>query len=197
MTAPAEQPSDNLIARWREGDQQAAAALFQLYADRLIALARSQLSSQLSRRIDAEDVVQSAYRSFFNAAREGRFQLQQTDELWQLLVTITLHKLSDQARHQSAAKRRVTSEQSYGSEDSLIGLGAAVSGRQPSPMEAAALVDEVAHTMRQLAPAHRRILELRLQGYNLYEIAVETHCCQRTVRRVLERLKHDLQQKKP
>jgi hypothetical protein len=35
--------SGNLVARWRDGDQQAAAVLFQRYADRLIGLARSRL----------------------------------------------------------------------------------------------------------------------------------------------------------
>src|SRR5262249_6244504 len=45
----------SLLAQWRAGNPQAAEQLFQRYADRLIALARSRLSAKLSQRIDAED----------------------------------------------------------------------------------------------------------------------------------------------
>jgi RNA polymerase sigma-70 factor (ECF subfamily) len=158
-------------------------------------MARSQLSAQLARRVDAEDVVQSAYRSFFCGARDGRYRYQRAGDLWQLLVSITLHKLGDQARHHNAAKRRLAAEQGVGNADSLFGMED-VAGREPSPLEAAALVDEVQEIMRRLPPQQQRVLELRLQGHNLYEIAQETHCCQRTVSRILERLKCELGQRK-
>src|SRR5436305_1291848 len=87
-----------LVARWRAGDQQAAAELFRRYADRLIALARSRLSARLARRIDPEDVVQSAYRSFFGDTRAGRYDVGRAGDLWQLLVTITLHKVQLQVK---------------------------------------------------------------------------------------------------
>src|SRR5262245_48945137 len=81
----------HLLARWRDGDQQAATDLYQRYADRLIALARNYLSAKVAPRLDAEDVVQSVVRSFFHRARAGRFAVDQSDELWRLLVAITLH----------------------------------------------------------------------------------------------------------
>src|SRR5262245_5701318 len=76
--------SGNLVARWRQGDQQAAAELFHRYASRLTALARSQLSGQLAHRIDPEDVVQSVCRCFFADTREGRYELQRGGDLWRL-----------------------------------------------------------------------------------------------------------------
>jgi len=48
--------------------------------------------------------------------------------------------------------------------------------------------------MRDLSPVHRRIVELRLQGHNVSEIAADTDRCPHTVRRVLEQVKRDLQQ---
>ena len=45
-------PVANLVERWRQGDQQAAAELFQRYASRLIALAHSRLPTNLSHRVD-------------------------------------------------------------------------------------------------------------------------------------------------
>ena len=65
--------SRELLSRFQEGDAAAAEAIFARYANRLLALARSRLSSKLARRIDADDVVQSTFRSFF--AVRGRESL--------------------------------------------------------------------------------------------------------------------------
>src|SRR5262245_8880200 len=109
----ADDRSGDLVARWRAGDQQAAEQLFHRYAQRLIALTRSRLPSLLSRRVDAEDVVQSVYRSFFAGAREGRYDLRQGGDLWQLLVTITFHKLYHQVKRNTREKRAIEREQSF------------------------------------------------------------------------------------
>src|SRR5438132_1018442 len=66
----------DLMAQWRQGDQQAAAVLFQRYSGRLIELVRRRLSNRLNQRFDPEDVVQSAYRSFFAHARDGEYHSQ-------------------------------------------------------------------------------------------------------------------------
>src|SRR5262245_34891463 len=95
-TPPLDKIDAALVARWQKGDQAAAAELFQRYAGRLVALARSQLSDKLAQRVDPEDVVQSVYRSFFVDSREGRYQVERGGDLWQLLVTMTLHKLANQ-----------------------------------------------------------------------------------------------------
>jgi len=185
--------ANHLVARWRQGDQEAARLLFDRYVARLIALVRGRLSAQLAQRIDPEDVVQSAYRSFFAGAREGSLQVGQGGDLWRLLVATTLHKLHDQVRRHQAARRTVRAEEHFGSEHDLVGLYGSVSAREPSPLEAAAIVDTLAEVMRQLEPVERRMLELRLQGYNLDEIGVEARCSRQTVRRVLERVLHHLQ----
>src|SRR5207245_6051067 len=99
--------SAELMARWRGGDQQAADALFQRHAERLLALVRTRLSSQLARRFDPEDVVQSAYRSFFVGARDGRYVLTRSGDLWRLMVGITLNKLYRQVQHHQDRKRVV------------------------------------------------------------------------------------------
>jgi RNA polymerase sigma-70 factor (ECF subfamily) len=189
---PGDAEASELLARWRNGDQAAAAELFRRYAARLIALAKSRLSARLSNRVDPEDVVQSVYRSFFAESRDGRYQLERGGDLWQLLVTITLHKLANQANRLETGKRAVGRECQFGSEDSLLGIGAPALTRNPSPVEAAALADELEQVLRALDAPQRRIVELRLQGYNLDEIAAEVSCSLSSVRRVLERVKKQL-----
>ena len=178
-----------LLEQWRAGSQEAARQLFHLYVGRLTALARSRLSPKLARRFDAEDVVQSAYRSFFAAARGNAYDLKHGGDLWQLLVAITLHKLQNKVHHHKAKKRAFGAERSFGSEDSLLGINAQRLAQGPSPGEAVALVDELEHIMKSLEPVPRRVLELRLQGYGHYEIATQVGRSVPTVRRILDRCK--------
>jgi RNA polymerase sigma factor (sigma-70 family) len=186
--------SGDLLARWRAGDQKAAEELFRRYVKRLTALARGRLSSKLAGRVDPEDVVQSAYRSFFADAQAGQFELQRGGDLWRLLVSITLHKLHHQVERMQTQKRSVERETSFGTEDSLVLMLGNRASSEPSPVEAVALADELEQLMRSLDPLKRRILELRLQGYGLAEIASQVQCGERTVRRVLKEVKDRLEQ---
>ncbi|HLJ97496.1 MAG TPA: sigma-70 family RNA polymerase sigma factor [Gemmataceae bacterium] len=187
--------SVELMARWRVGDQQAAEALFQRHAERLLALVRTRLSNQLARRFDPEDVVQSAYRSFFVGARDGRYVLTQSGDLWHLMVRITLNKLFRQVQHHQAGKR------AFGRENDVQGAGglsvfeAESLARDPSPVEAAALAEELEQLMRGLDVHRRRIFELRLQGHTLEEIAADTRHSVRTVRRRLDQIKESLERR--
>jgi RNA polymerase sigma-70 factor (ECF subfamily) len=186
----AQEASIHLVARWRNGDQEAAGDLFQRYAERLAALVRSRLSTRFAQRLDAEDVVQSAYRSFFGHVREGRFAIERGGDLWRLLVVVTLHKLQHQVRHNTAGKRAVGREQNDQLHDERF---VEVTAQGPSPIEAVAVADQLEEVMRRLEPLPRRMLELRLQGHDLAEIAAATQRTQRTVRRVLEKVKEQLQ----
>ena len=188
----ADRADDSLLTGCRQGDQQAAAELFRRYADRLIALARSRLSTKLARHVDPEDAVHSAYRSFFADVREGRYQLERGGDLWQLLVTITLHKVQHQVERHASKKRALDREVPYGSEDSLFALCQVIKGREPSPLAALVLTDQVEQLMQSLDRSQQRILELRLQGHNLEEIAQIAQCSEAKVRRLLERVKRQL-----
>ena len=72
---------------------------------RLTSLASSRLSRKLARRVDAEDVVLSAWRSFFVATGRDQVDVPNDDNLWPLLVTMTLRKLSRQAARHTADRR--------------------------------------------------------------------------------------------
>jgi len=171
-----------LLPRLVRGDDQAATAVFERYVERLTRLARSRLAAKLAARIDPEDIVLSAYRSFFVAARQGRFEVQRGGDLWQLLVEITLHKLYRSAEHHLAKRRSVEREQRAG-ETSHTSLSLA--GREPTPEEALAAADELQTILEQLSERGRLVIELRLQGYEHEEIAERLGCNERTVRRHL------------
>jgi RNA polymerase sigma factor (sigma-70 family) len=185
-----------LLARWRDGDQQAAAQLFERYANRLVSLAQSRLPARLAQRVDAEDVVQSVYRSFFAGARVGRYELERGGDLWRLLVTITVNKVHRQHAHHHRDKRDARREQPIAGDESLLGQSGPLLMREPGPLEVVALCDELEGILRDLKPAYRRMVELRLQGYNVFEIAEETGSGERTVRRVLDKIRIRLEERR-
>jgi RNA polymerase sigma-70 factor (ECF subfamily) len=181
-----------LLEQWRGGRQEAAAELFERYAGRLIGLAQHQLSAKLNARVEASDVVQSAYTTFFLGARDGRYVLERSGDLWRLLVAITLHKLQRQFQYHTAAKRSVHREESLPApdpKDTPEGLLA----REPSPEDATLLVATLDEVLGRLPEGHRQVLELKLQGYSLGEIATATSLSSSTVRRVLRSVKEVLE----
>lgn len=175
--------SAHIFQRYVQGDQHAADELFYRYVERLTRLARSRLSAALGQRIDAEDVVMSAYRSFFIGARDGEFAIQHSGELWSLLVRITLNKLYRSAAHNTAQRRSIGRE---------VALPDQLANAQPSANDAVALADELEAVMRGLPENRRRILELRLQGELIESIASELGINERTVRRALGEVREKL-----
>ena len=175
--------SRELLVRYQRGDPTAAEAIFARYANRLLALARSRLSPKLARRVDADDVVQSTYRSFFVRARGGEFVAGRDGDLWALLATITLHKLGRQSQRHQAAKRSLQREVSVpcGAIDSLANLA----DREPSPADVVAAVEELHWLMSQFDPIQRKALQLRLQELTTEEIATTIGRSERTIRRWL------------
>lgn len=184
--------SVNLIARWRQGDSDAADILLRRYTDRLIRLARSRLPKALSGRIDPEDVVQSVYRSFCAEAPTDRYVLERSGDLWRLLAAITIHKVMSQVEHHGAAKRAVSKEQTEAAPDVSSDAFMEAVARDPSPSEAAAVTDELQLVLNDLSPTNRTMVELRLQGHTFEHIAQATERSERMVRRVLEQVKDRL-----
>lgn len=178
--------SVDLAGQWARGDEQAATALFDRYVERLIAMARTMLSEKLGRRVDAEDVVQSAYRSFFLGAREGKYVIERGGDLWRLLATITVSKVRKQAEFHHAAKRSLRREEP---QPDTNGAALLTHTPEPTPDEALVLTDLLETVMRELDPVQQKMLQLRLQGYRLEEIAAETQRSERTVRRLFEFLR--------
>jgi RNA polymerase sigma-70 factor (ECF subfamily) len=189
-----DQQTEHLLTRYRAGDEAAAQELFHRYAERLAALVRSRLSAALGRRLDAEDVVQSAFRSFFGGVGQDRFTFGRSGDAWRLLVTITLHKLHRQARRHRAGKRDLRQEESPAPKEPGDPLAAALA-REPAAAEAVAVAEEFQQCLATLAPRDRRIVELHLQGQADADVAAAAGCAERTVRRVRTDFRAELERR--
>lgn len=183
---PASEPSDgSLLRRFRHGSQDAATQLYLRYAAQLRALARAQFSAELARRLDVDDIVQSVFGSFFRRASEGCYDVPAGEELWKLLLVIALHKIRDQGSYHRAAKRDV--RRTIGGE----GLEQTIPG--PESEGEYAFLEAVVHdALDALQPLHRQVAELRMEGYEVAEIAHQVQRSKRTVERVLQEVRGQL-----
>lgn len=176
-----------LIDLWRQGDENAARQIVERYLDRLLVLARRRLSQRMASRIDPEDIVQSAFRTFFHRVKEGQFSFAEQDDLCKLLVRITLHKTLRQIAFHKAAKRDPNQETEQGEhhQERLLTL----LDEEPTPEATVTFLDQFEHFLSELEPQQREILELRLQGFSNEEIAEKLGIYDRKIRRVIERVR--------
>ena len=179
-----------LLRQWSDGDEAAAEKLFSQYSQRLAALAARNLSRRLAARVDGEDVAQSVFRSFFSRGARGEFRINSSAEIWQLLVSITLAKTRDQARRHTAERRNTGNEVANGSRSDW--LRGAVSA-EPSPDDAAILVDQIEAVLRGFPPLFGEILGLRMEGVTRTDIADRLNISRQTVHRALKRMQDRLQ----
>ena len=88
----------------------AARLIWERYFRALLDLARHHLDQRVRRREDEEDVLQSMYKSFCLRQQRGDFDLTGRDQLWGLLVQITLRKARNAAARHRRGKRDVSRE---------------------------------------------------------------------------------------
>jgi RNA polymerase sigma-70 factor (ECF subfamily) len=181
-----EHPVSELLPQLLGGDPHAARAVFDRYSARLVRLADQHLSRKLAGRVDGEDVVQSAFRTFFRRGNEGEFRIDGSAQLWQLLVRITILKARAKARHHTAAMRDAGAER-----PEVLGAFDPAS-REPGPEDAVALVEQVEMLLHDLPPLYGQLLGLRLQGRTATDTADELGVSRQTVHRALNLLQDRL-----
>jgi RNA polymerase sigma-70 factor (ECF subfamily) len=183
------EPADDqdLIQRLRAGSDTAAREVFDRYVERLLLLSKRRIGQRLNSRVDPEDVVQSVFRTFFTRMKKDQFDISAEDDLFKLLVRITVHKTLRQIAHHKAAKRDPGQELGQGDDAHEMLMQAA--GGEPSPETVVTFMDQLEHFLGQLPAQDRQILELRIQGHSTEEIAQQIGSYDRKVRRVLERIR--------
>lgn len=181
----ADESFTELMARLREGDDEAAAAVFRHFVRRLIAFTRGQLDTWVRLKTDPEDVVQSVYKSFFARYEAGQFAVADWDGLWGLLTRIAVRKCVNRVHFWQAARRESSREVSLSSGE-ISPEGNQLRAREPTPAEAAALTETLEQLMQGLPAFDREVLVLHLQGHDVPAISTQVARSERTVRRALE-----------
>jgi RNA polymerase sigma-70 factor (ECF subfamily) len=168
----------SLLRLYRHGDQEAATRLYERYAHRLRALAKLKKSPDLDRRVDADDIVQSVFGSFFRKAKTGVYDVPQGKELWRLFVVITLNKVRAKGVHHRAERRDVGKTTS-----GLDRTGDLLATDGEACVALKLAIDEA---LDRLSPEKRTMIKLRMEGYEVGEISKAVNRSKRTVERLLQ-----------
>ena len=175
----------SLLRRFKAGCDEAATQLYLRYARRLYRLARSQCPADLAQRVDAEDIVQSVFSSFFRRARQGYYEVPDGEELWKLLLVIALNKIRSQGNFHRAARRDVRA--------TCPGNALDVTPDELHDETALATLRlVVAEVLARHPQVNREVVRLRIDGHEVAEIADRVRRSRRTVERVLQEFRLQL-----
>jgi hypothetical protein len=120
----------------RNNDDTAFTKFWNQYFDQVVALARRRLSQQYRRIRDEEDIAVSAIHSFYRGLTDKRFRnIESSNELWKILVTLVCRKIAKNIRSQNSQKRgggNVRGESFLDSPASFDGKSAGIGNIQDS-----------------------------------------------------------------
>jgi DNA-directed RNA polymerase specialized sigma24 family protein len=174
----------------KDGDGDAAQPLWEAYFVRLVRLARSHLQGLRGKTAaDEEDVALSAFESFCRNAQNGVFpRLDDRDDLWQVLLVITVRKARSLARREKRLKRGAGRVVTFADLDERD--VEAVMAAEPTPEVALQLAEECQQLLEQLNDdSLRRVAICKLEGYTNREIAARMGCVETTVERKLKSIR--------
>jgi DNA-directed RNA polymerase specialized sigma24 family protein len=175
----------NLVKGLKAGDSAAIDGLLERYRARVTGLARKRLRGAPRMVEDEDDIANKALWSLCKGARDGKFpRLNDRQDLWGLLVVITIRKATDQIAFWNAAKRRPpkATDQAVGDDD-LIQRG-------PGPETLNILCEEYDRLLELLGnDVLRQIAEWSVAGFQVEEIAEKIGCSRTTVFRKLRLIK--------
>ncbi len=175
----------SLLRRFRDGQGDAATALYLRYAQRLQRLADAQTDPRIALQVDPEGIVQSVFRTFFRRVSDGHYDVIASDELWKLFLVIALNKIRNTAAHHRAAKRNPIGVASL--DDGML----ATVGEQDQ-QAIVALRLTIQEVLQEIPEAQRRIVLLRIEGFEVQEIADQVGRSKRSVERLLQEFRNRL-----
>jgi RNA polymerase sigma factor (sigma-70 family) len=170
------------LARLQAGDPDAAQFFWDRYCRALVALARRRLSGSPLRAVDEEDVAQEVLADFISGLQKNQFQVQDRQDLWALLRTITVRKAAMAVRAETSRKR------GGGAPEADIPLDQ-IRSPEPTPELAAEIAEECSRMLSLLNEQQRLIAVLKLEGLTNEEIAVRLGVSLATVERRLQAIR--------
>ncbi len=172
----------DLVVRVRAGDQNASTEFARMFEPFILRVSRFEMRKQLHHkkirsRLGASDVCQSVFKSLFVGLKEGRFVLNQPEQLQKLLRIMSRFKIATEGRKLSVILREVMAD---GSPPELADSG-------PSPEKAVEDQDLAEAVLRNFSEDELDLLQRRLDGATWPEIAKQLGVDADTLRRRLDR----------
>ena len=171
------------IDKLKDGEEEAAQAIWDAYFPRICGLARKRLGDIKKRTFDEEDLALSAINALCAGAKEGKFErLESRDDLWQILAMITSRKAANSWRKQNRRDEMGESVLAPRSNDEF--------GNALETIGDANLADSLAGTCSELLglldDKLRDVAYCRLQGFSNAEIADRLNRSEKSVERYMK-----------
>lgn len=179
------------LGQFKSGDPAAAQPLWNTYFAKMVELARLKLGTAPRGKHDEEDVVNSAFFSFCEGVKDGRFpQLDSRDELWAILFTIVAAKAAQYARSEGRKKRgggKVVHASAAADTAGTNDLFASLASVEPTADDAAIMVEDLKKLLEALGDGNlQQIAIWKMEGYTNREIAERIGKSEPTVERKLK-----------
>ena len=170
------------VERVLAGELGAEQEVVERYSVAMLQIAERELPIRIKSRVDPEDIVQSVYRSFFRRLKRSEFSFDESQDIWRLLVVMTYNRLKNTIAHHQRAKRDARGEFHLAEEQALP-------SPTPRPEDLTILVETLEELLEGFPDTHRRVVELRMSGMTNAEIAAEVELSERTVIRIINRVR--------
>lgn len=183
------------MQRLSEQPEASMQVIWNNFYSRLVEHARKKMGGMPRRQLDEEDIATDAMHSLFQGVQAGKFpDLNNRNDLWKLLLTITTRKAGKAIRGNLAQKRGggdVRGESIFYRPDNAGGEGLGnIVGSEPTAEFAEDVLKSCEQLLGNLADDQlREIAILKLEGYSSEEIATRQECAVRTVERKLNRIR--------
>jgi DNA-directed RNA polymerase specialized sigma24 family protein len=188
-----------LIAGLKAGDDVAIAKLLDRFRARVTGLARKRLRGVSLKVEDEDDIAIQALWSLCKGAREGKFsRLADRDDLWGLLVVLTVRKAADRVVFWKTKRRgggKVRGGSAIHARDASVSHGSIDDAAQegPGPQTINIMCEEYDRLLERLGDdTLRQIAEWTADRYTIDEIANKLGVSRSTVNRKLKRIKKKL-----
>jgi len=177
---------EQLLARARDGDEDALAELLRLHTDRLLESVRAELGERVRQRLESQDVMQQVY---LDALRNiDAFREMGEDSFFRWLRRIAVNRICDVDRRAFKTLKRGGEVRAgdLGRDESMLRLFDMLGASATSPSMAANAAERVRRlraALEQLSEDHREVIQLRyINQLNVAETAAKMDRSERAVR---------------
>lgn len=190
QTIMLEDAHDQSLEAFKNGERESVSKIWEQFQARAHLLARQKLGQGHNRVADEEDVAQSAFISLVRLSGQGKLEsIENEEDLWNLLATITMRKVYARVKYNRTAKRgggTVRGESVFLNRQGEEAFGLAqIRDDELSPAEEVMAREQCLSLLAQLDEAEREIALLKLEGFSNEEIAARLQCSTRRITRKL------------
>lgn len=178
----------SLLERVRQGDGDAARELLVHFEPHVRRVVRRRLPVVMRSKFDSMDFVQSVWGDFFPKLARGEIDFESPQRLARFLALVAQAKVTNEFRRRFGKKLDIHKEVAMG--NGLIYVPGKTGDATPSQNLAAN--ERLEAILSGRPETHKKVLEMRSQGFTFDEIAEKLGITERTARRILHGVEKDL-----